>query len=147
MKNEIITGEIVMHKCKMFIGEACHFTYNPNIGLKHNKIKFLDTITEKFDNPDTIFCYGDKVKNLLDKLEYFMNPFTLYSGNSDENIVYNETYLNLANSNKIIKWYAQNLGFSHSKIKLLPIGLSNSQYPHGNLEAFTNIMNNLLYKS
>jgi hypothetical protein len=36
----------------------------------------------------------------------------------------------------LIKWYTQNLCFSHPKIHLLPIGFANSCWPHGNLSLF-----------
>ena len=47
--------------------------------------------------------------------------------------------LRILNYNKLIRWYTQNLCFKHEKINILPIGLANSQWQHGNLSLFTNV--------
>jgi len=49
------------------------------------------------------------------------------------------------NTPKLIKWYAQNIDIkydSESKLSFLPIGIANSQWPHGNLNTFEHILNN-----
>jgi hypothetical protein len=68
------------------------------------------------------------------KIQYFANPFILVSHNSDENIVYSGVFKELLDNPKIIKWYSQNLTFKNIKMRLLPIGIANSQWSHGNLK-------------
>lgn len=141
--NEIITGETVQCMCDLYLGGHINdFTFNPFIGISE-KNKIIGDINGEFENPRTIYCYGHRLKELVNKLDYFIHPFILISGNSDENITYDDIYLNIANHKKIILWYAQNLCIDHPKLKVLPIGIANSQWPHGNLDAFTNVTINL----
>jgi hypothetical protein len=60
----------------------------------------------------------------------------LITHNSDQNIEFTKTIEDILNCNNLIKWYAQNLVFNNKKISLLPIGLANSMWPHGNLKPF-----------
>lgn len=142
-KNDVITGEKIQHLCHLYLGETNEdFLYNPTIGLT-NKNKLIKDINENFNNPKIIFCYSYLIYKLIEKIDYFNNPFVLISGNSDENITENEKYLELANHSKIIMWYTQNLSIYHNKIKPLPIGIANSQWQHGNINLFENIIHNM----
>jgi hypothetical protein len=143
LPNNIMTGENFQKLCSIYIGSQIEdFLYNPNIGI-NDKNFILSDINQNFDNPKILFCYSHRLKDLSYKLDYFNNPFVLISGNSDDNINGNDIFLYIANHKNIITWYAQNLSIDHPKLKLLPIGIANSQWPHGNLKAFTNIMNAL----
>lgn len=57
--------------------------------------------------------------------------YIFISHNSDMGLA-NE-YKQFLDSDKVIKWYSQNKSIDHEKACSLPIGLGNSQYPHGNL--------------
>jgi len=92
-------------------------------------------------------------------LDYFFNyvypqiegPFTLITHNSDVGITSN--FYPYLNSSKIKKWFCQNKYTSHPKLFSVPIGIANSQWPHGDLNALKQIMelnlqkNNLVFKS
>jgi len=143
----IMTGERFQMMCDSFIGAYIEdFLFNPNIGI-NNKNILITNIQHSFNNDKIIFCYGHRLKDLFDKLDYFQTPFILISGNSDTNIINDNIYLQIANHHKVLKWYAQNLSIDHPKIKLLPIGLANSQWQHGNIDEFVKLMCNLPKKS
>ena len=147
LDKHIITGEKFQYMCELYVGETDNnFLYNPTIGI-NNKNRLFKDINENFDNPRIIYCYTYLLYNLLEKLHYFNNPFILISGNSDENITENDKYLEIANHDKIIIWYTQNLSFYHNKVKPLPIGIANSQWPYGNINELSNIINNLPEKT
>jgi len=142
-----ITGESIQVKCEIYLANKIEdFLWNPNIGLNY-KNKLIDTIDENFNNPKTIFCYNHCLLNLVNKLQYFKNPFLLIAGNSDENIYNNDLYLQIANHPKLIKLFVQNLAISHPNVKPLPIGIANSQWPHGNLIELEKIVTNLPIKT
>lgn len=143
---DIITGEKIQSLCDVFLGSIEDLNYNPNITVNHPKSKLLEELKEEYDNPKIIYCCNTSITILKEKLDLFKNPFVLVSHNSDTNIYNNEYYKELAEHPKIIKWYSQNLMLDHSKTKLLPIGIANSQWSHGNLsllnEAIINNNNN-----
>ena len=72
-------------------------------------------------------------------LPYLQNKFILVSHNSDEMI--DEKYLTILEYPKLIQWYAQNIMIRHPKLELIPIGIANSMWPHGNLTTFQRVIN------
>ena len=67
------------------------------------------------------------------------NTFTLITHNSDYGV--SEKYSHFLDSGKIAAWYGQNIECEHEKLFSLPIGIANSQWPHGNLELLDSIRN------
>lgn len=149
MINEIITGEKIQQVCDLYIGYISNFHYNPVIANQINKHLKIDLINQEFDNPYYIFCYSHIINDFSSKLGYFKNKFVLITHNSDQNIENNETVNRILNCTNLVKWYSQNVVYHHDKLNLLPIGLANSMWPHGNLSPFndTNLMNDLCNKS
>jgi len=149
MINNIITGEKLQQMCDIYIGKHEDFYYNPIIRNQINKHINIDSINKAFDNPQFVFCYSHQIINLSTKIHYFKNKFILITHNSDKNIEDNGYIKIILNCSNLIKWYAQNLLFEDEKLHLLPIGLANSMWPHGNLTPFNdiNFVNNLSNKS
>lgn len=145
----IITGEKIQQLCDIYLGFNNDFYLNPVISKQFNKHKDLNSINEPFDNPYKVFCYSHNIELLSNKIHLFKNNFILITHNSDWEIRETETVSNILNYNKLVKWYGQNICFHHFKLIFLPIGIANSQWPHGNLSLFYNItfMNNLSNKS
>jgi hypothetical protein len=130
----IITGERIQQYCDLYLGIKDDFNFNPIIKNDNKKHFDLNLITTTFNNPYKIFCYGHQLYLLQQKLKYFINPFVLISHNSDENI--DSKFESILNSNLLIKWFAQNILIFHPKLFLLPIGIANSMWKHGNLQLF-----------
>jgi hypothetical protein len=133
----IITGEKIQQLCDIYLGDSSDFECNPNI-INSIKCFEFDNMINPFDNPKYIFCYTHNIHKLVNKIQLFNNPFVLITHNSDENIVGSKIVKTILSSNKLIKWYSQNVCYQHSKLHLLPIGLANSQWDHGNLKLFEN---------
>lgn len=144
---DIITGEKLQLLCDVFFGSREDLNYNPNITVNHPKSRLLEELKEEYDNPKIIYCCNTSITILKEKLDLFKNSFVLISHNSDTNIYNNDYFIELVEHPKIIKWYSQNLMLDHPKTRLLPIGIANSQWSHGNLsllcEAINYINNNL----
>lgn len=149
MMNEIITGEKIQQLCDIYIGKENDFQYNPLISYQSNKHLNIDSIHKPFDNPKYIFCYSHLINELSTKINYFNNKFILITHNSDQNIEDIEPIHTILNCENLIQWYAQNLLFEHYKLNLIPIGIANSMWEHGNLTPFSdiNLINNLSDKS
>jgi hypothetical protein len=147
--NKIITGERIQQLAQIYIGYSEDFDYNPVIKNQKNKQKLITSITEPFNNPYIIFIYTRRYNEFFKIIHFFINPFILISHNCDVNVYENTEVLRILNYNKLVKWYTQNLCFKHEKINILPIGLANSQWPHGNLSLFNNenFVNSLQNKS
>lgn len=149
MINSIITGEKIQQICNIYIGKQEDFNYNPIIKNQNNKHVNINLINNEFNNPYYIFCYSHLINELSSKIHYFKNKFVLLTHNSDQNIEPFESVKIILDCNNLVKWYAQNLLLNHDKLHLLPIGLANSIWPHGNLTPFKdkNLIDNLSNKT
>jgi len=146
--DNIITGEKLQKISNLYIGEINDFLFNKNI-YNDKQIKLdINKWNNTIDNPKIIFCYSHRIELLSQKINLFENDFILITHNSDYNISDLSFISNILNNNKLIKWFAQNITFEHYKLHLLPIGIANSMWPHGNLLNFTgsNIITNINYK-
>jgi hypothetical protein len=137
----MITGELIQELCYIYCGTLSDFDFNPRIKLQKNKHMDLNNINSLWDNPKYIFCYGHRLTLFMEKIHFFKNKFVLISHNSDEEIT--EKYADIANHPIIDVWYAQNILFEHPKLLLIPIGIANSMWAHGSLNAF-NIQKTLI---
>ena len=129
----IITGEKIQNETGLFIATPEMLNFNPSITEKHPKSFNIYNLNFEIDNPKYIYTCSENISIFNEKICYLKNPFILITHNSDYNIIDNDLHHNIANNNKIIKWYTQNLLFNHPKVNMLPIGLANSQWNHGNL--------------
>jgi hypothetical protein len=137
---QIITGERIQELCDVYCGMPDDFNYNPRISTQSNKLININSITTTWDNPRIIFCYSHRLPEFRMILKHLQNKVILVSHNSDENITHN--YHEIANHPIIEKWYAQNLLYNHDKLELLPIGIANSMWGHGNLSQITHLIKN-----
>jgi len=140
---DLITGEKIQLLCDVFIGTAGDLNSNPNITINHPKSYNIMNINSIYDNPRIVYYKSCSLRELNAKIQYFANPFILVSHNSDENIVYSGVFKELLDNPKIIKWYSQNLTFKNDKTRLLPIGIANSQWSHGNLKVIQEAIESL----
>lgn len=132
--NNIITGEKIQELCDIYCGVPSDLTRNPRIASQTTKHLNLEQLVEEYDNPKLVFCYSNVLSLFMSKLEYFKNKFVLVSHNEDTNVT--EDYLPIANSDKVIAWFAQNPMIRHAKLHMLPIGIPNSQWHQGDMSVF-----------
>jgi hypothetical protein len=145
----IVTGEKIQQLCDIYLGIKDDFTFNPNIARQKEKHVYLDKINTIFNNPYKVFCYSHNISLLSQKIHLFQNNCILITHNSDGEIRETKEVFVILNSEKVLRWYGQNICFQHTKLYFLPIGIANSQWKHGNLTIFDNknIMQNLSKKS
>lgn len=134
----IITGEIIQQKADIYLGYDDDFNFNPIIKNQTHKHINFNNIYSKYNNPSTIFCYSHRINELYDKMHLFSNPFILITHNSDENIIASEKIITILNNPIILNWYAQNVCFYHPKLHMMPIGIANSMWVHGDLTLYNN---------
>jgi hypothetical protein len=138
-QEDIISGERIQQIADMYLGTAGDFIYNPAIFEQIEKHQILDDIDGPFDNPPTLFLYSHLLKQFAEKLLFFENPFTLITHNSDFNLTESDpTVKQILNSEKLVRWWGQNLCFIHQKMRILPIGIANAMWDHGKVENFVN---------
>lgn len=110
-----------------------------NTKCKYSFIKDKD-INDDILNANILFVYIHALDLFFEHtFPQLLRPIVLVTHNSDKGIT--SKYLPYLNHPKIIKWYSQNVECEHDKLISIPIGLANSQWPHGNLELFKKIQN------
>jgi len=104
---------------------------NQNRCLKQNLVKISELDGPGIKKYNFIFVYTHFLVDFFDKFYRHLNDGTIImSHNSDARV--DDKFLKYLEGNKIKKWYCQNRFINHDKLVSLPIGLANSQWPHGN---------------
>ena len=135
---EIIKGERIQKIADIYLGMPNDFVYNPSIATDTTKHYDIRRIVGPFSNPPVVFCYGHLISVLADKIHFFQNSVVLITHNSDYNITLTPEIDRILNQPVLRKWYAQNVGIHHPKLHVLPIGLANDQWAHGDVSFFRN---------
>ena len=125
-----------------FDGEFMCGSYFKSL-CKYSVQEYTDARTHKFcfkihqdGDPSKIFCKTEYLNHFLHNFS-IEQPFDLLTHNSDINIS-PENYAIAKNLHPNIRhWYAQNLTGPHPMMKVLPIGLANPKWGHGNQETFS----------
>lgn len=80
-----------------------------------------------------IYIHFDMVFDfILNHLDYMKNPFILVTGASDHSCPYDiNQYEKLLDSEKVLKWYSQNIIMEHSKLIHIPIGIDYHTLSYG----------------
>ena len=133
-----VSGETFQQMCDIYVGMEYKIYSNPKIEAEPHKHMNLSSINAEWNNPAIIFCYGGGLHELMNKLVFFKNPFVLVSHNSDENIT--EKYLPILENPNVMRWFAQNPCVKHRKLQLLPIGVANEMWAHGNLATLKQVI-------
>jgi hypothetical protein len=146
MESSFITGEYFQQQADIYVGFREDFEYNPVISRQTEKHMSMDHALIGWNNPYRIFCYSHRLRMFIERvLPFLQNPFVLISHNSDENICGDWPLIILQNP-LLETWYAQNACISHAKLVPLPIGLANSQWAHGNLRIFREVLDECIVK-
>ena len=142
----IISGDRILDVCDFIFTTKGIHSFHRNHNVKETKF----ILVKNFENIDKgalsqifktqtkthvkLFVYTH-ILYLFQKyiLKYLPGDitYTLYCGNSDHS--FDETYLDIAESKKIIEIYAQNLNVIHNKCTVLPIGIANRMWKHGDI--------------
>ena len=160
----LTTGELIMDEMDIIFLTSSKFTYHNNYynktlkslvikinesydKLSENKLKTITDLANSIrreNNIDNlkIFVYGDNLRLWYEQLFKKLNigKIDLYCHNSDENIYKDELIKDLLSNENINMFYSQNLCVIDNKAKILPIGLGNSQWEHGNIKIFKDVL-------
>jgi hypothetical protein len=166
--NDIITGDRVISLCDFVITTHGIYSYHKNIEKYANDIILVKdwqnvniiklnnyfkqlSIIKKSKNI-ILFIYTHTLQlfntYILKHLEPSLN-YIIYTHNSDHE--FNLSFKELVDTPYIKHVYAQNLEYDYNdinsnKLTLLPIGLANSMWPHGDLYSFyTTIKNTYMF--
>jgi len=131
MDIHFFSGELFQNFCSVYISGYDELHYNPYIIEQPEKHLLFENIPEIYNNPKYVFTYTHTVNKFMSHIDKFKNPFVLITHNSDTNI--NDDFIYILNNEKIIHWYSQNPCIIHPKLSMLPIGIANKQWPHGDI--------------
>lgn len=125
-------------------GESeCDFVIQQQINNNYKVFYYDDNVTELPDfvqNAKVLFVNTWTLNRFYTKIfPLLMNEYIFISHNSDLGV--GESHIPFLDSSKVKKWYTQNMQVIHPKLNSLPIGLANSQWPHGNIKMINSIRN------
>lgn len=141
-----ITGEKIQELTSHTI--VCRGQFFVEEQLKHTNCKYtyfdptndIDTLPSEILEAKSLFVYTHILDYFFDKIfPHLTNEFVLVSHNSDACV--SEKYKKYLDNPKIKKWFGQNIEIIHDKLVALPIGIANSQWPHGNLNILQQVIN------
>lgn len=149
--HDIISGDKIFGNCDFIISTPDICNFHKNLTLFNNDIFIVDnykTCLKKFiqklkNVKKNIVKIGIYTHELENYQKYFLNSvenvkIKYYIHNSDH--VFNDNYKDLINHPTTFEIYTQNINIEqHPKVFLLPIGIANSMWDHGNC--------NTLYKT
>ena len=158
--NDIITGDRILSLCDFVILTKDIYNFHSGI-IKYARdiiliknfndinIPLLNTyFTNKCKESNTttvkLFIYTHILQEFTNKILPYLDEsikYTLYIHNSDH--AFDNNFKIILNSSKIKRVYAQNIDVDEpvsEKLTLLPIGIANSMWKHGNLEEFYTVM-------
>ena len=127
-----------------FDGEFMCGSYFKSL-CKYSVQEYTDARTHKFcfkihqdGDSSKIFCKTEYLNHFLHNFS-IESPFDLLTHNSDVNIT-SGNYDNAKSLQPNLRhWYAQNLNCNHEMMRVLPIGLANPKWDHGNQENFKKV--------
>lgn len=153
---DIISGDKILSLCDIIITSQEIYKFHKNIESQLNKVVIVTdfeninfTVLNKYFNEVNkktvkLFVYT----HLLDKFVKYILPnmdkslqYVLYLHNSDHGL--EQHHYNYLSTKKYIKHiYSQNINctFDSKKITLLPIGIANSMWTHGNIPSLFSTM-------
>lgn len=137
MSFELFSGEKFQNLADVFIGRKEDLEWNPKMGAIKEKHLYFENIPDVYHNPKIIFTFTFSVEELYKYFSRFQNKFVLITHNCDENII--EKHIPIAEHPLVIHWFTQNLCIEHPKISILPIGIANSMWPHGDMNIIQTI--------
>ena len=105
--------------------------------LPQRLVRMSDMSPSDIKTYKVIYVYTQFLDEFFSKFYDHLDNVILVSHNSDYGI--HDRYLKYLEGPNISKWYCQNRETSHPKLFSIPIGLANSQWPHGNQDLITSI--------
>ena len=157
---EIVSGERLQQLADVTIATPEHVASQPSLrnGFISNVIVFqnFQEFGEAPENSSftvvheakSIFVYSHLLQDFFKYIyPYLKHSFVLLSHNSDGAVTTEYLpYINDINS-KVTAWFAQNITVLHPKLHVLPIGIANSQWPHGDIHALCNVIDKMPVKT
>ena len=91
--DDFINGERLQQIADIYLGTVDDLVSNPVIFEQIERHQILDNIVSMFDNPPIVFLYPHHLRLFTTKLQYFSNPFSLITHNSDVNLIETNEYV------------------------------------------------------
>jgi hypothetical protein len=136
----IVSGEALQSIAEVGLySEITDIIYDQIRSKPQKLLKISDVSTDEIKKYKIIYIYTQFLDDFFDKFFNHLQNVVIISHNSDYGIY--DKHLKYLEGDNILKWFCQNRETSHQKLFSLPIGLANSQWPHGNQELISSIRN------
>ena len=153
---DLITGERLQSLGDITIITEGVYQFHQSLGTMKTKLMGFggsnqapvawEDLPEDAQRAQVFFVYT----HLLDDFFRAIYPalrqaIVLITHNSDHGIT--EQYRSYLDDPKIVGWYAQNVLIEHPKLRAIPIGIANAQWPHGHLDTVKSVMDQGIEKT
>lgn len=148
--DEIISSERLQAIADISIIDQHDFDFNTSVSadpkikkmlLRGDRQKlFIDTPQQiaALQTANVIFVHTHLLETFIaDILVHLTRPFVLMSHSSDHKIT--GKFVTLLDDPRVLHWFGQNAEISHPKLTPLPIGVANSQWPHGDIDSLREV--------
>jgi hypothetical protein len=152
--SDLITGDTIIAQCDIVFCTKETFNYHKGLSRFNSNI----VIVNDYTNINTVNLvryikdtqkYIVKIHIYTHQLPHFINgvfryleqinvKYCFYIHNSDHS--FTGDYLQILESKSVTRVYSQNVEIKHPKLYLLPIGIANSMFKHGNLKTLYSTM-------
>lgn len=149
---DLISGDYIFKECDLILSTPDIYEYHKNLSVFNKNIFIVD------DYKTCLTKFIEKIKNIKKQIvkigiythelenyqKYFLNSISnvklrYYIHNSDH--TFDNTFTELINHPTTFEIYAQNINIKpHPKVFLLPIGIANNMWNHGNLSCLYRTM-------
>lgn len=137
----IVSGEQFQLLSQISFASTKNCIINDQLKSLNQNVHIIDSFpTSEISKYERIFCYAHDVSYFMEKFLNHLNDNTvIITHNSDKEI--DSSFNIFLESPKIKSWYCQNRRTNHPKLHSIPIGIANSQWPHGDQSCITQIRN------
>ena len=137
----MISGELFQSLSQISFCTEKNCIINDQLASMPQNVHLIHTFpVEEIKNYSKIFIYSHDIHPFFTKFfDHLADDTVIITHNSDIGV--DSSCFKYLESPKIKKWFCQNRYIIHPKLFSIPIGMANSQWPHGNTQAMYNAIN------
>jgi hypothetical protein len=143
-ESEIISGERLQELCDLTIItkeiKSFHTSLSSSTSLFYidRELSTNEINQNIHSNINLIFVYTHLLPLFLEKIWPHINHSVTVMTHNNDGII-DDTYLSFIEDPKLIHLFSQNVSIKHNKVSVIPIGIANKMWSHGDTYSISNL--------